>query len=125
MIVTLSLKDETHEAYVKHNPTSPNKAMAATLERFAEYGHKRALVLSDEARREIEVLYGKPVDDAEMPAFIKWLKRRASVKVGECEVALNAAQLKRAESNATFWGQSLEKWITDKVHAGLEGVLGR
>jgi hypothetical protein len=125
-VVTLSIPDDIYEKLIeKHNAASPNKAAVDLIKRFIDFGPKsRTLVLKDEHRSELERLYGKPIDHTEMRYFLDWIRQRALVKVGECEVVLNAGQIKRANSLATFYGQPESKWMADRVQQALIAVLG-
>lgn len=124
-VVTLTIPDDVYQAYCT-DANNPNRELVKQLTRFKDVRpNQRAVVLSEEDRKTLETLYGKPIDATEMRYFIEWVKQRATVKVGACEITLNAAQLKRARANAQFWNRDESDWIKQKALEGLEAVLGR
>lgn len=128
-VITLSVPDDLMERIIKeHNSTNPNKGIVDLLRRFIDYPPtKRALLFSYEQRREIEALFGEPIDATNVDRFIAWVRTRASVNVGGVEIPLTAGQLKRAQSNATFWrstdGQPHENLTRDYIHAQVRESL--
>jgi hypothetical protein len=123
-LITLSIPDDVYAKYCT-DANNPAKEIIKQLVRFQDVRpNQRAVVLTDEDRKRLETLYGKPIDATEMRYFIDWIKQRATVKVGDCEVTLNAAQLKRARSNANFWGRTEEDWIKQQVLEGVVAKLG-
>jgi hypothetical protein len=131
-VVTLSLPDEVYQQYVNMGGASPNKQMVQQLTRFAEFAPQdRVLILSKAEQKEIEGLYGKPVDHKEWPDFFAWMKARASVKIGATEIPLNQAQLKRLASQVYFWKRTHQteeeaerQFLQQKLGGALSAILG-
>lgn len=102
VILTISLPDEFEAKLIAHGAASPNKAAQKLIERFVEYKPTdRALFFPQEERGALEKIYGEPIDRTNLGKFVEWVRQRACANVGGIEVPLSAAQLKRAQTNAT------------------------
>jgi hypothetical protein len=134
LLVTLAMKDELYAKYVEVDPVKPNVAILNQLERFKDVTPAdRALFFNKEQRQRIEKLFGEGIDHASIDRFLTWLERRSTVNVGEYPITLTNGQMKRAESNATFWKSRtgaaappnvVNGYVKDVVEDALRNVLG-
>ena len=123
MIVTLRIPDKLYEKYVEHNRSNPQQAMEKQLERFADHSTSdRVLVFPAEGRKEVEKLFGTPIED--VSKFVNWLKSLVSIRVSEVEVPLRAGQLKSLCAQAEGRKIGKEKYIRDQVQVALDREFG-
>lgn len=134
MILTISLPDDFEAKLIAHGGASPNKAAAALIQRFVEYKPTdRTLFFPEVEKRELEKLYGEPIDRTNMARFIEWVRQRAAVTVGDVQVPLSAGQLKRAHTNATKLrsrdgkpadGAAVAAYLRETVKEAVSASLG-
>lgn len=123
MIVTLSIDDKTHAQYGEMDPESPQRAMEKQLERFKSYlPTERVLLFSPEERRELERLYGRPID--EPLRFIEFIRKLVSVDIAGVPVVLNAGQVKRLVAEAEHVHRKPAELLEQKVKQMAFAVLG-
>lgn len=125
MIISIAIPDSTYLAY-EHRTGSPNdarKAIAKLAEKFQDFGEAdRAVVLPDEVRRRLEVLYGTTIDDPHR--FVEWLERALGMEVGGVMVSISAAQRKRLESDAARIGVKPNEMLTSAIKRLAATALG-
>lgn len=122
-LVNIVLPDETFAEYAKNSPESPQKGIEAQLERFKGIPpQERALVFTSEERGLLEKLFGRPIEAA--GDLVKWIKKLQEIEVGGLSVPLTEGQVKRLQSNATFFGEKPEVMLARKVRTALFDALG-
>lgn len=121
--VTLKVPEEVEAAYAEQNPKDPRKAMELQLARFKGVTpERRAVILSEEARRRVEKVYARPIEDD--LAFAAWLEGVVGLKVGSAEIPLSANQLKILAAYAAQTKKPLTEAIKERVELGLRQILG-
>lgn len=122
-IVTLRIPDDTLELYKKMSPLNPSAALEGQLERMKGVPyHDRAVVFPSEVRRDLEVLYGTPIENPEK--FVKWVKGLMTASIEGLEFTLRAGQRKRLEGQANFFKKPFLEFVKAKVGAILDRELG-
>jgi hypothetical protein len=134
LLVTLAMKDDLYAKFVEQDPEKPNVAILKTLERFKDVTpFDRALFFNKEQRQRMEKLFGEGIDSGSIDRFLNWLEKRSTLNVGEYPVQLTNGQMKRAESNATFWKSRtgaaappnvVNGYVASVVEDALRNVLG-
>lgn len=122
-IKTIRLSDETMTKYQEMHPQNPVLAIENQLEKFKDVSYKeRVLLFEASVRKELEHLYGKPIEDAQ--EFVNWVKKAIVFKAGEVDVPLTDGQRKRMELEAKFSNQPLQDYIKSRVQSSLRMGLG-
>lgn len=123
MICSITLPDEVFQKYAEASPESPQKGIEKQLIRFVGIPvDERPLVFSSEERKEIEKLFGRPLEAA--GDLVKWVKKLQEIEVGGVTVALTEGQVKRLQTNAHFFNQKPETMLVQKVQTALLQALG-
>lgn len=123
MLITIKIPDELYVRYSERNPSSPQKEIEKTLERFADIPHSdRLLVVPKEVRQELEKLTGAPIE--KWDRFLSFFKDALSVRAGGVNVPLTEGQTKRLKAQAEFFKQDPQSFIETKVKSALFSYLG-
>ncbi|MGH7274446.1 MAG: hypothetical protein ACREIQ_08330 [Nitrospiria bacterium] len=104
-LITISISDELAQKYAEMDPKKPTQmAITKQLDRFKDIDiQDRALIFTKEARKRVEAIYGKPLENVE--EFATWLARLAAMKLDDYPLTLSDGQRKRLATEAQFWGQ--------------------
>jgi hypothetical protein len=123
MIVNLAVPDELYQAYIKHSPSNPRRAILAQLERHKDSGpNDREIVFTQDQRRYMEGLYGRPIEDVQK--FCEWIAGLLTLKVGEASVVLKEGQRKQLVAQAGYWKKNIPQYIRERVSTALGNELG-
>lgn|SRR5678815_6128959 len=119
MILTLAMPDELYTEYTTHFPTGVNKGMVAQLKRFKDFPPtERALLFKPEERKELEKLFGRPIENGD--ELVKWIRGLLTLNVGGTEVPLTAVQQKLLGDEARFFKKEPAAYLAEKVKRGME-----
>ena len=123
MIVNLAIPDELYQTYIKHNPTNPRKGILDQLEKHKDSSPRdREIVLTQDQRRYMEGLYGRPIEDIQK--FCEWVASLLTLKVGEATITLKEGQRKQLVAQAGYWKKDVPQYIRERVSTALGNELG-
>jgi len=123
MIVSIKISDELYEHYAKRNPGDPRAALVEALTAFQhlEPGIPRLVVENPELR----AIQGFVQGDLSTPAaLLAWIKKTATVQVGDWTVELTLGQRQRLEAMAKAMAQPVEDFAKTQLTAGIQRVVG-
>lgn len=123
MVTTLKISDEVYQEYVEHNKTNPRLAMEQQLKRFAKLApNDRALILSNQGRKELEALAGVTFEDE--AALLKFVKDRLTFNAEGANVTMRPGQLRHILQEASAMRQDPAVYIEKKVKQALDSAYG-
>ena len=122
MIVPIRIKDDTHLQYAGYDGNSPQRAIERQVERFKDFSPTdRALLLSHKERRDLEALYGTPIDSGRQ--IVEWVTRLKGMDIEGLTFFLSPPQVKRVEDWAFKSGRPLKEWLKWKLQEGINYIL--
>ncbi len=122
-IKTIRLDDATLLKYQEMHPQNPTLAIENQLERYKNCSYKeRILIFDAETRKELEKLYGKPIEDA--PDMLRWVKNCLVFKAGDVEIPLTEGQRKRLQGEALHMGANLNDYLKKRIENAIFNAIG-
>lgn len=119
MILQIKLPDGVYEAYQKHNPLQPERAIEQQLLRFAGVNPAdRILILPNLERNELEVLLDSHFSSAK--ELVSKVKETLGVNVEGVSVTLDPNTLFRLTQMAEFEGQEKKAYLEQKIKEGIQ-----
>ena len=121
MIISIRVPDEVYEAYGKMHK-SPQVAMELQLARFKDVpSYERALIFSGDARKRMEVVFEKPIEDH--MKFAEWVAGLKELKIADASLTLSEGVLKRVKAQADFRKQDFPSYLRERISSELENLL--
>jgi len=123
MIVSLQISDELYEHYAKRNPGDPRAALAEALKLYKdlEPGVPRLVVENPDLRAIQGYVQG---DLSSSTKLLEWIRKTATVKVGDWDIELSLGQRQRLEAMAKAMVQPLNEFAKNQLTSGIQKVVG-
>jgi hypothetical protein len=123
MIVTIRIPDEIYTEICERAPKAPNTEISKIVEtHYKTPPTNREVVLNDTIRREIEVLYGRAIEDQEH--FLRWVKDLAAASIGDVAIDLTSEQIRRLTAEAKFKNKDLKEHRVERIKGILKHGFG-
>ena len=121
MILSLKIADETYEKYGRQNPKNPRESIERVIEKYADIGSGKVVLLMGEPLKAIQDLLGQ-IDEPQQLALK--VAKVTSVKIGDLHFPLSESQLKGIKDMATHQAITPEAYATREIQKALRNALG-
>lgn len=121
MILSVKVADETYEKYGRQNPKNPREPIERVIEKYAEIGSGKVILLTGEPLAATQRLLGQ-IDEPKQ--LVERVAKATAVRVGELAFPLSESQLKGIKDKAAFFAKSPEDFAREQIQKALVNALG-
>lgn len=123
MVISLSIPDELHSVYVKHNPQNPHKAIVKQLQRFKEFSPAdRFVMLTGDDLAEVQRLSGRQIET--VADLRRLIEDALTLNTDGIPVKITDGQRARIKHEASFFGREPEQLAAEKLEEALTARFG-
>jgi len=121
LILSLKIADETYEKYGRQNPKNPREPIERVIERYADVGTGKLILLTGEPLKAIQELLGQ-IDEPQQLALK--VAKVTSVRIGELSFPLSESQQKGIKDMAAHQAIPPEAYAVREIQKALRNALG-
>lgn len=121
MILSVKVADETYEKYGRQNPKNPREPIERVVEKYADVGSGKVILLTGEPLAALQKLLGQIDEPQQLPLKVA---QATSVKVGDLLFPLSESQLKGIKDMAAHQAITPEAYATREIQKALRNALG-
>ena len=121
MILSLKIADETYEKYGRQNPKNPREPIERVVEKYADVGTGKVILLTGEPLKAVQELLGQ-IDEPQQIALK--VAKATSIRVGELTFPLSESQQKCIKDMATHQAITPEAYALREIKKALQNALG-